>query len=98
MSEAIDQGYVNVEVDDRMVATIEFGHPLSNSLTGAILRKLADTITERNPFRCKTDRSAFGRFESVLCRSQFRRIDFDQRPRYRKSVFLRICHGDQRLP
>src|SRR3990167_4357593 len=46
MSEAIDQGYVNVEVDDRMVATIEFGHPLSNSLPGAILRKLADTITE----------------------------------------------------
>lgn len=46
MSEAIDQGHVLTTVDDRMVATIEFGHPLSNSLPGAILRKLADTITE----------------------------------------------------
>ncbi|MBI3239707.1 MAG: enoyl-CoA hydratase/isomerase family protein, partial [Flavobacteriia bacterium] len=40
MSEAIDQGHVDVTVDDRMVATIEFGHPMSNSLPGAILRKL----------------------------------------------------------
>lgn len=46
MSEAIDQGHVNVSVDERHVATIEFGHPLSNSLPGKILRKLAETITE----------------------------------------------------
>lgn len=46
MSEAVDQGHVNVSVDDRQVATIEFGHPLSNSLPGKILRKLAETITE----------------------------------------------------
>lgn len=45
MSEAINQGYVNVAIDDRGVATIEFGHPMSNSLPGLILRKLAETIT-----------------------------------------------------
>jgi len=46
MSEAIDQGHVEVTVDQRGVATIEFGHPMSNSLPGKILRKLAETITE----------------------------------------------------
>jgi methylglutaconyl-CoA hydratase len=46
MSEAIDQGHVEVAVDGRGVATIEFGHPMSNSLPGKILRKLAETITE----------------------------------------------------
>lgn len=46
MSEAIDQGHVTLEVNDAGIATIEFGHPLSNSLPGKILRKLADTITE----------------------------------------------------
>jgi methylglutaconyl-CoA hydratase len=46
MSEAVDQGHVQFEVDERGVANIEFGHPLSNSLPGKILRKLADTITE----------------------------------------------------
>lgn len=46
MSEAIDQGHVEVAVDARGVATIEFGHPMSNSLPGKILRKLAETITE----------------------------------------------------
>jgi len=46
MSEAIDQGHVEVTVDHRGVATIEFGHPMSNSLPGKILRKLAETITE----------------------------------------------------
>jgi methylglutaconyl-CoA hydratase len=46
MSEAIDQGHVEVKVDARGVATIEFGHPMSNSLPGKILRKLAETITE----------------------------------------------------
>lgn len=47
MSEAVDQGHVNVSLDDSGIATIEFGHPLSNSLPGKILQKLADTITEQ---------------------------------------------------
>lgn len=46
MSEAINQGHVEVRVDELGIATIEFGHPLSNSLPGKILRKLAETITE----------------------------------------------------
>lgn len=45
MSEtAVNQGHVEVEVANG-IATIEFGHPLSNSLPGKILQKLADTIT-----------------------------------------------------
>lgn len=46
MSNAVDQGHVHTTIDDRGVGTIEFGHPLSNSLPGKILQKLADTITE----------------------------------------------------
>ena len=46
MSEAIDQGHVNTSIDDKGIGTIEFGHPMSNSLPGKILRLLADTITE----------------------------------------------------
>lgn len=46
MSEAIDQGHVHSNVDERGVGTIEFGHPMSNSLPGKILRLLAETITE----------------------------------------------------
>jgi methylglutaconyl-CoA hydratase len=46
MSEAVNQGHVNYSVDELGIATIEFGHPLSNSLPGKILRKLAETITE----------------------------------------------------
>lgn len=46
MSEAIHQGHVEMSIDEKGIATIEFGHPLSNSLPGKILRKLADTITE----------------------------------------------------
>ena len=45
MSEAIHQGHVEMSIDDKGIATIEFGHPLSNSLPGKILRKLAETIT-----------------------------------------------------
>ena len=33
------------ELDTRGVATIEFYHPLSNSLPGKLLRELADTVT-----------------------------------------------------
>lgn len=45
VSEAINQGTVNYEIQDG-IATITFGHPLSNSLPGKILQKLANTITE----------------------------------------------------
>lgn len=43
---AIEQGYVNATVDSRGVGTIEFGHPLSNSMPGKVLKQLADTIHE----------------------------------------------------
>lgn len=46
MSDAINQGYVNHRCDENGIATVEFGHPMSNSLPGKILQKLADTITE----------------------------------------------------
>lgn len=46
MSEAVNQGYVEYVISKNGIATVEFGHPLSNSLPGKILRKLADTITE----------------------------------------------------
>ena len=46
MSTAVDQGHVDIVIDDKGIATIEFGHPLSNSLPGKILEKLANTITE----------------------------------------------------
>jgi len=46
MSEAIDQGFVEYKIDEKGIGTIEFGHPMSNSLPGKILQKLADTITE----------------------------------------------------
>lgn len=46
MSVAIDQGAVESRIDERGIAYIEFSHPLSNSLPGKVLRKLADTITE----------------------------------------------------
>ena len=42
---AINDGHVNYKVNDKGIATIEFGHPLSNSLPGKILNLLADTIT-----------------------------------------------------
>ncbi|MFT4524047.1 MAG: methylglutaconyl-CoA hydratase [Bacteroidia bacterium] len=45
-AEAIAQGGVEISVDDRGVASIEFFHPLSNSLPGKVLRQLANTIEE----------------------------------------------------
>ena len=42
---AVDQGHVEFSID-KGIATIEFGHPLSNSLPGKILAKLANTITD----------------------------------------------------
>ncbi|GAB5418316.1 MAG: enoyl-CoA hydratase/isomerase family protein [Crocinitomicaceae bacterium] len=46
MSDAVNQGSVAFEIDEKGIGTIEFGHPLSNSLPGKILQKLADTITD----------------------------------------------------
>ncbi len=46
MSEAINQGNVELSINENGIATIEFSHPLSNSLPGKILAKLTDTITE----------------------------------------------------
>lgn len=43
---AIHEGHVEVTIEENGIATIEFGHPLSNSLPGKILNKLADTVTE----------------------------------------------------
>ena len=43
---AVDQGFVHQSIELNGVATIEFGHPLSNSLPGKILQKLAETITD----------------------------------------------------
>jgi len=45
MNEAVNQGSVELSVTNG-IGTIEFFHPLSNSLPGKILGKLADTITE----------------------------------------------------
>lgn len=43
---AINQGHVKSSVSENGIATIEFGHPLSNSLPGKILNLLAKTITD----------------------------------------------------
>lgn len=43
---AINQGHVKSSVSEKGIATIEFGHPLSNSLPGKILNLLAKTITD----------------------------------------------------
>ena len=42
---AVDQGDVQYSIDNG-IATVEFHNPLSNSLPGKVLAKLADTITE----------------------------------------------------
>lgn len=42
---AIEQGDVKFEIKEG-IATVEFHHPLSNSLPGRVLSKLADTIAE----------------------------------------------------
>ena len=43
---AIEQGTVEFTINKKGIATIEFYHPLSNSLPGKVLNKLATTITE----------------------------------------------------
>jgi len=45
MNEAINQGDVIFNINNN-IATIEFNHPLSNSLPGRVLNKLAKTITD----------------------------------------------------
>ena len=45
MGNPIEQGGVNVSIDNN-IASIEFHHPLSNSLPGKVLQELANTITE----------------------------------------------------
>ncbi len=44
--DAINQGDVSYSTDEKGITTIEFFHPLSNSLPGRVLAKLADTITQ----------------------------------------------------
>ncbi|MCT4664159.1 MAG: enoyl-CoA hydratase/isomerase family protein [Flavobacteriales bacterium] len=45
MENAINLGGVEVSIQNK-IATVEFHHPLSNSLPGKVLAKLANTITE----------------------------------------------------
>lgn len=42
---AVDQGHVKFIMEDSGLATIEFYHPMSNSLPGNLLAQLASTIT-----------------------------------------------------
>ena len=47
-------GHVESHLQDNGIAVIEFGHPLSNSLPGAILHQLADTIKKMGEHKeCK---------------------------------------------
>ena len=43
---ATEQGNVTFEINETGIATIEFFHPMSNSLPGKVLNKLANIITE----------------------------------------------------
>lgn len=43
---AIHQGEVTYKTDNDGITTIQFFHPLSNSLPGKVLQKLAETISE----------------------------------------------------
>lgn len=45
MTAITEQGHVEAKIDNG-IATVEFFHPLSNSMPGKLLNKLADTITE----------------------------------------------------
>ena len=45
-NEAIQQGGVEHRIDPQGIASIEFFHPLSNSLPGKVLRALAQRITD----------------------------------------------------
>jgi len=43
---AVNQGDVAFSISEQGIATIQFEHPLSNSLPGKLLQKLAQTITD----------------------------------------------------
>lgn len=45
MSEALEQGHIKYDIADGL-ATVEFFHPLSNSLPSKLLSKLAETIRQ----------------------------------------------------
>lgn len=45
-TDVINQGGVDYVINTKGIATITFHHPLSNSLPGKVLKKLAETITE----------------------------------------------------
>ena len=42
----LEQGKISKSIDSRGVATVEFFHPMSNSMPGKLLAELAQTITE----------------------------------------------------
>jgi len=44
MLEGNENGFVEHAINENGIATIVFGHPMSNSLPGSVLQKLADTI------------------------------------------------------
>src|SRR5690554_7150740 len=45
-ADAINQGDVKYSINEKRIATVIFNHPLSNSLPGRVLKKLADTVSE----------------------------------------------------
>lgn len=45
-TDAVNQGDVKYSICEKGIATVVFHHPLSNSLPGRVLKKLADTITD----------------------------------------------------
>ena len=46
---AVEQGSVEIAINENGIATIEFFHPLSNSLPGKILNKLATADINNRP-------------------------------------------------
>ncbi len=44
-TDAVNQGDVSYSINENGIATVEFFHPLSNSLPGRLLKKLAETIS-----------------------------------------------------
>lgn len=45
-NDAVNLGDVDYSINEKGIATVVFHHPLSNSLPGRVLKKLADTITD----------------------------------------------------
>lgn len=42
----LEQGKISTDINEKGIATVEFFHPLSNSMPGKLLGELAQTITE----------------------------------------------------